>query len=223
MNKVAPLEGCWCSDQMHYGIPRSDTNWSHWSQLIIHFTVYWSTKPPCSQTSVEFISKMSQNFLLLYSVHVYRWSFNTDHRRDCGVPLSWVRLRRTPITALMQSSTALPTLLKLQWGSAAPDSETELLFKALLYRWIISSQCRKALVKWGGKTHVRGGKPGLHQVFFLSVPDGWWTMKMSWHNVIIVRGVLIMGSVSLCSCVNNDFHVVFGSHLAEETMSWESL
>lgn len=32
----------------------------------------------------------------------------------------------------------------------------------------------------------------------------WQMMKMSWHNVIIVRGVLIMGSVSLRSCVNND-------------------
>lgn len=133
---------------MHCDIPRCDTNWSHWSRLIIHFTVYWPTKPPCSHQTSVVISKLSQNFYFsTVFVHVYRWSFNTDHRRDCGVPLSWVRLSRTPITALMQSSTALPTLLKLQWGSAAPDSETELLFKALLYRWIISSQCRKALVK----------------------------------------------------------------------------
>lgn len=64
-----------------------------------------------------------------------------------AVPLSWVRLSSTPITALMQSSTALPTLLKLQWGSTAPDDDTELLFNALLYRWIISSQCHKALKK----------------------------------------------------------------------------
>ncbi|TNN69620.1 hypothetical protein EYF80_020110 [Liparis tanakae] len=41
---------------------------------------------------------------------------------------------RTPMMALMQSSTALPTLLKLQWGSAAPDNDRELLFNALLYR-----------------------------------------------------------------------------------------
>lgn len=63
------------------------------------------------------------------------------------IPLSWVRLSNTPMTALMQSSTALPTLLKLQWGSVAPDDDRELLFKALLYRWIISSQQRKALEK----------------------------------------------------------------------------
>lgn len=61
--------------------------------------------------------------------------------------MSWVRFSSTPMTALMQSSTALPTLLKLQWGSAAPDDDRELLFKALLYRWIISSQYRKALKK----------------------------------------------------------------------------
>lgn len=63
------------------------------------------------------------------------------------IPLSWVRLSSTPMIALMQSSTAFPTLLKLQWGSAAPDSDRELLFNALLYRWIISSQYRKALMK----------------------------------------------------------------------------
>lgn len=40
--------------------------------------------------------------------------------------------------------------------------------------------------------------------FYLSVPDRWWTMKMLWHYVTIVRGVFIMGSVRLCSCVNND-------------------
>lgn len=82
------------------------------------------------------------------------WPTNPPRRHQTcggGVPLSWVRLSRTPITALMQSSTALPTLLKLQWGSAAPDSETELLFKARLYRWIMSSQCRRALNKPGGK------------------------------------------------------------------------
>lgn len=56
----------------------------------------------------------------------------------------------------MQSSTALPTLLKLQWGSAAPDSETELLFKARLYRWIMSSQCRRALPKRGGGKKTLG-------------------------------------------------------------------
>lgn len=50
------------------------------------------------------------------------------------IPLSWVKLSSTPMMALMQSSTALPTLLKLQWGSAAPDDDRELLFNALLYR-----------------------------------------------------------------------------------------
>ena len=47
------------------------------------------------------------------------------------LPLSWVRLSSTPMTARMQSSTALPTLLKLQWGSSEPGHR-ELLFRARL-------------------------------------------------------------------------------------------
>lgn len=69
----------------------------------------------------------------------------------------------------MQSSTALPTLLKLQWGSAAPDSETELLFKALLYRWIISSQCRKALSQRRGKNSGEGRRSRFASGFFFII------------------------------------------------------
>lgn len=59
------------------------------------------------------------------------------------------------MTALMQSSTALPTLLKLQCGRVAPDDDKELLFSALLYRWIISSQYRKALLTEIERAFVR--------------------------------------------------------------------
>lgn len=91
----------------------------------------------------EVTAKERENVRLIlhsYVVHLYNFSslislrstfINAVFGEHCKFmhvsPLSCVRLSRTPITALIQSSTALPTLLWLLCGRAELDEETSRL------------------------------------------------------------------------------------------------
>ncbi len=71
-------------------------------------------------------------FFYIASFHIHKCSiwWALYNSLSCAVsvsPLSCVRLSRTPITALIQSSTALPTLLWLLCGRAELNEETSRL------------------------------------------------------------------------------------------------
>lgn len=92
-------------------------------------------------TGLEKPSSIQNIFILMV--------YLTPQHRTCKkfviLPLSFVRLSKTPMMALIQSSTALPTWLVTFWWGTDLLSGKQILSSARLYRWINSSQCCRAL------------------------------------------------------------------------------
>lgn len=83
--------------------------------------------------STNFLKALSYNSDKIWTLH--------------HTPLSLVKLSNTPMMALMQSSTALPTWFVTFWWGRGLLSPMQMLFSARLYCWISSSQCCNALEK----------------------------------------------------------------------------
>lgn len=89
--------------------------------------------------------KSHDQYRKIFTLMVYLTLHHRIFKKFAVLPLSFVRLSKTPMMALMQSSTALPTWLVTFWWGRGLLSGKQILSSARLYLWINSSQCCSAL------------------------------------------------------------------------------